>query len=48
MTAGASAPEVLVERVVERLRSYGPVELSVLPGAVEDMNFRLPPALAER
>ena len=48
VTAGASAPEVLVERVVEKLRSYGPVELSVLPGAVEEMNFRLPPALAER
>jgi 4-hydroxy-3-methylbut-2-enyl diphosphate reductase len=42
ITAGASAPEELVEDVVEALRRLGPVELEVLPGIVEDVKFRLP------
>ncbi len=45
ITAGASAPEVLVRRVVERLREWGaqaPVEMN---GAREDVSFSLPAEL---
>jgi 4-hydroxy-3-methylbut-2-enyl diphosphate reductase len=42
LTAGASAPEVLVEDVIERLRRLGPVEVTMLPGRQETMEFRLP------
>src|SRR5689334_10202436 len=42
LTAGASAPEVLVEDVIERLRQLGPVEVETLPGRQETMEFRLP------
>jgi len=45
ITAGASAPEVLVDDVIEALRRIGPV--SVLPGHKENMKFRLPAELAE-
>jgi 4-hydroxy-3-methylbut-2-enyl diphosphate reductase len=42
LTAGASAPEVLVEDVIEKLRELGPVEVELLPGKQETMEFRLP------
>jgi 4-hydroxy-3-methylbut-2-en-1-yl diphosphate reductase len=42
LTAGASAPEVLVEDVIARLRALGPVEVEMLPGRQETMEFRLP------
>jgi len=42
LTAGASAPEVLVEDVIEKLRQLGPVEVQTLPGRQETMEFRLP------
>ncbi len=45
LTAGASAPELLVEDVVSALRRIGPVELSVLPGIEENVEFRLPAQL---
>ena len=45
VTAGASAPEELVHDVVAALRSTGPVELSVLPGITEKVEFRLPAEL---
>ena len=35
LTAGASAPEVLVDDVIAALRRYGPVEVSTLPGIEE-------------
>jgi 4-hydroxy-3-methylbut-2-en-1-yl diphosphate reductase len=47
VTAGASAPEELVQDVVETLRGLGPVELELLPGIVEDVKFRLPVELVE-
>jgi 4-hydroxy-3-methylbut-2-enyl diphosphate reductase len=47
ITAGASAPEVLVEDVIEALRRIGPVEVSTLPGREEKTEFRLPGELAE-
>ncbi len=45
VTAGASAPEVLVEDVVAALEDFGPVEVSTLPGVEETVSFRLPPSL---
>ena len=45
ITAGASAPEVLVDDVIEALRRLGPVSVSVLPGREENIEFRLPSEL---
>lgn len=45
ITAGASAPEVLVDDVIETLRRIGPVAVSVLPGREETIEFRLPAEL---
>ncbi len=42
LTAGASAPEVLVEGIVEALRGLGPVDVALLPGVQESVEFRLP------
>jgi 4-hydroxy-3-methylbut-2-enyl diphosphate reductase len=42
ITAGASAPERLVEEVVVTLRALGATDVSALPGIVEDVTFRLP------
>jgi len=46
VTAGASAPERLVEGVVARLRTLGATSAEALPGIVEDVTFRLPGKLA--
>ena len=46
ITAGASAPEVLVEDVINTLRALGEVEVSTLPGRQENIEFRLPRELA--
>ena len=45
ITAGASAPEVLVEEVVKRLRALGAVSVRSLPGAVETVHFPMPKGL---
>lgn len=42
VTAGASAPEVLVEAVIARLRELGAVRVTALPGIEEDVVFSLP------
>jgi 4-hydroxy-3-methylbut-2-enyl diphosphate reductase len=47
ITAGASAPDELVQDLIETLRRRGPVELSVLPGADENVRFRMPAELTE-
>jgi len=47
ITAGASAPDELVQELIETLRRHGPVELSVLPGADENVRFRMPAELSE-
>ncbi|MDN3564769.1 4-hydroxy-3-methylbut-2-enyl diphosphate reductase [Paeniroseomonas aquatica] len=47
ITAGASAPESLVQDVIAALGRLGPVEVSALPGIVEDISFKLPAALVE-
>ena len=47
LTAGASAPETLVQGVIQGLRAFGPVEVSTLPGVAEDVRFRFPAELAD-
>jgi 4-hydroxy-3-methylbut-2-enyl diphosphate reductase len=46
VTAGASAPEQLVQGVVQWLSRLGPVEISTLAGPDESVEFRLPVQLA--
>ncbi len=48
VTAGASAPELLVEQVVERLRALGADRVDSLPGVNEGVVFQLPPELRAR
>jgi 4-hydroxy-3-methylbut-2-enyl diphosphate reductase len=45
VTAGASAPEVLVQQVVSRLREWGGQEPRVVVGREENVVFSLPKAL---
>src|SRR5947207_1794800 len=47
LTAGASAPELLVENVIEALRRFGPIEVSVMEGRKESVQFRLPAELTD-
>jgi 4-hydroxy-3-methylbut-2-enyl diphosphate reductase len=48
ITAGASAPETLVQEVISALDAWWPgAEVSALPGIVEDVQFKLPAALAD-
>ncbi len=46
LTAGASAPEMLVQGVIEGLRQFGPVEIAALPGVAEDVRFKFPAEVA--
>ena len=45
VTAGASAPEVLVEEVIERLHALGAGKVQNLEGVIEDVKFPLPSGL---
>lgn len=45
ITAGASAPEVLVQQVIERLCAHGVNAPQELPGIPENISFSLPKAL---
>ena len=47
ITAGASAPEVLVEEIIEAFASRRPVEVELVTTAVETMHFPLPRELRE-
>jgi 4-hydroxy-3-methylbut-2-enyl diphosphate reductase len=47
ITAGASAPEDLVQELIARLKEIEPVEVSILPGVNENVHFRLPLALTK-
>jgi 4-hydroxy-3-methylbut-2-en-1-yl diphosphate reductase len=47
ITAGASAPAVLVEDLIARLSQMAEIELSVLPGVTENVRFRMPPQLSD-
>jgi len=48
LTAGASAPELLVREVIERLRALGAVSVRCLPGVAETVHFPLPMGLGDR
>jgi 4-hydroxy-3-methylbut-2-enyl diphosphate reductase len=45
LTAGASAPDVLVQRVIERLKALGAVSLRRMQGVEENVRFPLPKGL---
>jgi 4-hydroxy-3-methylbut-2-enyl diphosphate reductase len=45
ITAGASAPEDLVQDLIDRLRELSTVDVAFLPGIEENIRFRLPPEL---
>lgn len=45
VTAGASAPELLVEQVVQRLRGWGGIKPQVMVGREENVVFSLPRTL---
>jgi 4-hydroxy-3-methylbut-2-enyl diphosphate reductase len=47
LTAGASAPETLVQGVIEGLRRFAEIEVSTLDGVAEDVRFRFPAELAD-
>jgi 4-hydroxy-3-methylbut-2-enyl diphosphate reductase len=47
VTAGASAPEVLVTEVVERLKALGATEVEILAGVEENVRFKMPAELAD-
>jgi 4-hydroxy-3-methylbut-2-enyl diphosphate reductase len=47
VTAGASAPDVLVQGVIERLKSMGAGNVTPLDGIEETVNFPLPKALQD-
>jgi len=48
LTAGASAPEILVQHVIERLRALGAVSVRSLAGVVETVHFPLPLGLGDK
>jgi 4-hydroxy-3-methylbut-2-enyl diphosphate reductase len=48
LTAGASAPDILVQRVIERLRALGAVSVRTMPGVEETIHFPLPKGLGDK
>ena len=48
LTAGASAPDILVQQVIARLRALGAVSLRKLDGVVETVHFPLPKGLGDK
>jgi 4-hydroxy-3-methylbut-2-enyl diphosphate reductase len=48
VTAGASAPAVLVRQVIERLKALGAGDIVELNGVVETTVFPMPRGLASR
>jgi 4-hydroxy-3-methylbut-2-enyl diphosphate reductase len=48
LTAGASAPDILVQQVIARLRALGAVSLRSVPGVEETINFPLPMGLGDK
>ena len=45
LTAGASAPEVLVKQVIDRIRALGAVSVRKMAGIEETIKFPLPKGL---
>jgi 4-hydroxy-3-methylbut-2-enyl diphosphate reductase len=46
VTAGASAPEILVQQVIDRLKTLGAEGVENIEGTPERVTFPLPKALA--
>ncbi|MEI6987218.1 MAG: 4-hydroxy-3-methylbut-2-enyl diphosphate reductase, partial [Rhodospirillaceae bacterium] len=47
ISAGASAPEDLVQELVKRLAEYRPITVEVLDGIEENVHFKLPEELED-
>ena len=47
ITAGASAPEILVNEVIDAFRAKGEVEVEIVKTAQENVNFKVPRVLRE-
>jgi 4-hydroxy-3-methylbut-2-enyl diphosphate reductase len=45
ITAGASAPEALVDELIAKLRTLGDIHVEMLDGVTENIHFKLPPQL---
>ncbi len=48
LTAGASAPDILVQQVIARLRELGAVSIRKMHGVEESVRFPLPLGLGDR
>ena len=48
LTAGASAPDVLVQEVIAKLREFGALSIRRMDGVVENVHFPLPRGLGDR
>ena len=48
LTAGASAPDILVQQVIARLRALGAVSVRTMPRVVETVHFPLPMGLGDK
>lgn len=48
ITAGASAPELLVQQVIERLKALGAISVRTLDGLQESVSFPLPKGLSRK
>lgn len=48
LTAGASAPEILVQEVIEKLKTLRPIEIEILQGIEENVHFKLPEELIKK
>ena len=48
LTAGASAPDILVQQVIARLRALGAVTVRSIPGVEETISFPLPMGLGDK
>ncbi|MEO6032012.1 MAG: 4-hydroxy-3-methylbut-2-enyl diphosphate reductase [Burkholderiaceae bacterium] len=48
LTAGASAPDILVQQVIDRLKALGAVSVRSLAGVAETVHFPLPMGLGDK
>jgi 4-hydroxy-3-methylbut-2-en-1-yl diphosphate reductase len=48
LTAGASAPDILVQQVIQRLRALGALSVRSVPGVEETIQFPLPMGLGDK
>jgi 4-hydroxy-3-methylbut-2-enyl diphosphate reductase len=48
LTAGASAPDILVQQVIARLKALGAVSVRTMPGVIETVRFPLPAGLGDK